>query len=103
MRVYVYVREHDNAWTVHSIEIKFGMYIIGKIYNIHTSYIPRKKIIEFEAAKMYSVSFVFLQEYKKEIFYMTTYGLKLFSIGLKFKICIILHTTILHIALILVN
>ena len=52
---------------VHSIELKFGMYIIG-----HRS----TNCIDFGEYRMNS----FLQEFKKEFLYIRAYGVKFFEL-----------------------
>ena len=63
MTVYIcaYVRAYDSI--VHSIELKFGMYIIGH----HSTY-----CVNFGKFRI-----ALLQEYKKELLYITAYGVKL--------------------------
>ena len=52
---------------VNSIELKFGMYITGQ---------SRTNPIDFGECRMYS----FLQEYKKEFLYITSYEVKFFKV-----------------------
>ena len=53
---------------VHSIEIKFGMHIIGH---------RRTNTIDFGVRRINSF---FLHEYKKEVLYITAYGVKLLKV-----------------------
>ena len=62
----VYVSEHDIVWTVHSIELKFGIDITG-----HRQTNP----IDFGEYRMNR----FLQECKKVFLYVTAYGVKFFK------------------------
>ena len=50
--------------TVHSIEFKFDMHIIGHVLHIVSNLVNLGLI-------------VFLQEYRKEFLYITAYGVKL--------------------------
>ena len=65
--VCVYVSEHDSVYTVHSIEFKFGIYIIGHRWT---------NPIDFGKYWMHSF---FLQEYEKEFLYITAYRVKFFK------------------------
>ena len=68
MGVCVYVSEHDRVWTVHSVELKLGVYITGH---------RRTNPIDFGEYRMKSF---FLQECKKKFWYITAYGVKFFKV-----------------------
>ena len=61
----VYVSEHDNVSTVHSIELKIRMHITGHC---------RTNPIDFDEHLMNS----FLTRLKKELLYIMAYGVETF-------------------------
>ena len=65
--VYEHVREHDNVHILHSIDLKFCMYIIG--YRHTTS-------IDFAGCRTYR----FFHSIIKKLLYITAYGLKLLEV-----------------------